>query len=464
MSVDQIIPILVPGALIQLALQIYYIKQCWENQRLSQGKKALWIVMIAMFNLPAIAVYLIVTREKTSNDIDYIDNRKVDRNIKQAVSVILYLFFMVFTITILFNNHKRDDFNLIVILLSVNFVLLAVSWFLNNDRGRYLHYIIPVVSLAAAAYVNYLDDYSTTTLIFLVIAANIINNHSPKSSKIYGIMGFILFIGLETAALYKGGAVVSTDELIGFIYLNSAIYILVLLAFYLLKRQMILNVRLKELISEISEKGKALEEMTVISERNKIAGEIHDTVGHTLTTAMISLDVAAGEIGNDDKKASEIIALARQQIKKGMDDIRYSVRTIKHGHDDGDFETALSIMIQELEKSANIKINSVLDINENPIPIHKNLIYRVIKECITNSMKHSGCTEADILITESGGILNYTYSDNGKGADEIKEGFGLSNIREMSKAMGGNAVYTSAEGEGFTMNIQIPTGREVFND
>jgi signal transduction histidine kinase len=464
MSVDQIIPILVPGALIQIAIQIYYIKHCWESQRLSQVQKAWWIVIIAIFNLPAAAIYLIVTREKTSNDIDYIEDRKVDRNIKQAVSVILYLFYMVFTITILFNNHKRDDFNLIVMLLAVNFVLMAASWFFNNERGRYLHYIIPLFSLAAAAYVNYMDDYSTTTLVFLVVAANIINNHSPKASKIYGIMGFILFIGLETAALYKGGTAVSTDELVGFIYLNSAIYILVLLAFYLLKRQLILNVRLKELIIETSEKSIALEEMTVISERNKIAGEIHDTVGHTLTTAMISLDVAAGEIGNDDKKAIETIALARQQIKKGMDDIRYSVRAMKHGPDDGDFGSGFSKMIQELEKSANIKINSVLEINENPIPIHKNLIYRIIKECITNSMKHSGCTEADILITESAGILNYTYSDNGKGTNEIKEGFGLSNIREMTKAMGGNAVYTSAEGEGFTMNIQIPTGREAFHE
>ena len=464
MSVDQIIPILIPGALIQIAIQIYYIKQCWENELLSQKQKARWIIIIAIFNLPATAVYLIVNRDKTNNDVDYLEEKETDKNIKQAVSVLLYLFYMVFTITIMFNNYQRDDFNVMVILLATNFVLIFASWFFNNARGKTLHYIIPILSLAAASYINFMDDYSTTTLIVLIIVANIINNHSPRASKIYGTIGFALFVGFETAGLFKGGATVSTDELVGFIYLNSAIYILVLLAFYLLKRQLILNVRLRELVKETAEKSEALEEMTIISERNKIAGEIHDNVGHTVTTAIISLDAAYGEVGRNDLKAKEIIVMARQQVKKGMDDIRYSVRALKHGPEDESFRESLLNILQELEKTSGININLIMEMNKNPIPIHRNLLYRVTKECITNSLKHAKCNEADILVSESGGILNYTYSDNGIGTNSLKEGFGLTNIREMTESVGGKVIYTSATGDGFTVNLQIPVGREVGNE
>ncbi|HPJ20732.1 MAG TPA: sensor histidine kinase [Clostridia bacterium] len=464
MSVNQIIPILIPGALIQLAIQIYYIKHCWENKTLSQRQKAWWIVAIAIFNLPASAIYLILTRNFATNRTHILDEEKTDRNIKEAISVLLYLLFMIFTITIIFNNYNKSDFSIIVLLLGVNLVLTFVSWFLSNSRFKYLHYTIPLLSLATAAYINYLDEYSTTTLVFLVIVANIINNHRTKASRIYSFIGFVLFIGFEAAGLYRGGAAVSTDEIVGFVYLNAAIYILVLMAFYLLKRQLLLNVRLNELIDETTEKSKALEEMAVIGERNKIAGEIHDTVGHTLTTAIISLDAALGDIGKDDQRVKEAVSLARQQIKKGMDDIRYSVRAIKHGADDCDFAGAFSTMLRELGKTSRIKVTEVMEITSDIIPIHRNLLFRVTKECITNSLKHGEATESDVLISESRGILNFTYSDNGKGTDTLEEGFGLQNIREMTKAMGGNVDYSSSSGEGFTMNLRLPLGREVAND
>jgi len=464
MSVNQILPIIIPGILIQLSIQIYYIWHCWEKSSLTQKEKAWWIVAMAIFNLPAAAIYLIVTRKKSEFEAIELNDEKIDPNIKQAVSILLYLSYMIFSITIMFNNYERLDFFVIAILLSVNFILIFASWYVNDNRGKFFHYFIPVLSLGVASYINFMDDFSTTTLIVLVVAANIINNHRLKQSKIYAVVGFFLFVGLETAGLYRTGVTVSFDEIVGFIYLNAVIYLLVFAAFYLLKRQLMMNNRLQELVNETREQGKALEEMTAISERNKIAGEIHDTVGHSLTTALISIDAARKSISNDDSDALAKIDDARNQIKKGMDEIRYSVRAVKHGTGKEDFRETFPRMVEELQKSSGIELGCILQINENLIPLHRTFFYRITKECVTNSMKHGNSSEADILLSEYKGILNFTYSDNGKGTDEIKEGYGLSNIRSMCESLGGSVSYTSSEGEGFTTNLSIPLGREKRNE
>ena len=83
---------------------------------------------------------------------------------------------------------------------------------------------------------------------------------------------------------------------------------------------------------QLSEYAEQVEQMTVIRERNEIAREIHDTVGHKLTALIVQLQVAREMAERDAEKAKEVIAICEQLTRDSLHELRLSVRTLKDDH------------------------------------------------------------------------------------------------------------------------------------
>ncbi|HEX3072568.1 MAG TPA: ATP-binding protein [Ignavibacteriales bacterium] len=94
------------------------------------------------------------------------------------------------------------------------------------------------------------------------------------------------------------------------------------------------------------------------------------------------------------------------------------------------------------------------------MPIQQSVLKQAIVECATNSIKHGKSTEADILIQQSKNMVSMTFSDNGAGSADIIFGFGLSTMRERVQSIGGTLRTESERGEGYTVTISIPAGKE----
>ena len=103
------------------------------------------------------------------------------------------------------------------------------------------------------------------------------------------------------------------------------------------------------------------------------------------------------------------------------------------------------------------------------MPKHSEIhFYRIVQELLTNILKHSQATEANLTIRRAGPVLRALIQDNGCGFDSGEarrhEGFGLRGIRERVRTIGGSLQFETGAGEGTTVVIEVPTGESLTRE
>jgi signal transduction histidine kinase len=214
--------------------------------------------------------------------------------------------------------------------------------------------------------------------------------------------------------------------------------------------------QLENTYMKLKETTEELEELTIVKERNRIAREIHDTVGHTLTTVLLEMEAGERLIPIDPETAVEKIRLAKSQVRKGLQDVRESVRTLQTGREIMEFIPSLKLLIDETTKHGNIFIKH--NIGELPklAPSQEKAIYRALQEGLTNGIRHGNSTAFVFLLVYEKGNIRFSLQDNGKGTSDIVKGFGLAAMEERVKEAGGFLKVGSKPGEGFNISITIP--------
>ncbi len=198
----------------------------------------------------------------------------------------------------------------------------------------------------------------------------------------------------------------------------------------------------------------ANEEVAVEKERNRLAQEIHDTVGHTLTmvnslSRIIKINYTS-QIGDAEKYVDEIMSVASSgitQLRMAVNNIRHCSTSIISGVSSilkavRDTETELCIQGEESDKYLFCS-SAVCD---------------CLRETITNCLRYSGASRIDVIIKFLESSFEIYIFDNGVGCDEIKEGNGISGIKKKIEEIGGNVSFVSSSENGFTTIIRIPTG------
>lgn len=204
--------------------------------------------------------------------------------------------------------------------------------------------------------------------------------------------------------------------------------------------------------------SKQVEELTVIRERNRIAREIHDTVGHKMTALLVQLQLAREFMNIDIEKSKDTIQNCEGLARNALEEIRTSVRTL---HEDEGINTTLLATIQNVLKdfSHMTHIEVSLEINGDPSAAPTSIqpaITRIIQESLTNSKRHGNATKCHISIHCSKDFIQLSIHDNGKGVTKIKPSFGLINMRERVMEHGGSIQYESIEGQGFLVKVEFP--------
>ena len=188
--------------------------------------------------------------------------------------------------------------------------------------------------------------------------------------------------------------------------------------------------------------------LATLSERNRIAREIHDNLGHILSRCL--LQIGALIIINKDANMKENLGLIKNTISEGMDSIRTSVHNL---HDDS---IDLHDQINSLTKGFSfcpIKLN--YDISENPDKKVKYSFIAIVKEAISNIIKHSNATEVIITLNEHPGFYQLIIQDNGIVKDyNIEDGIGIGNILDRVATLHGNVNINT--NNGFEIFISIP--------
>ncbi len=197
------------------------------------------------------------------------------------------------------------------------------------------------------------------------------------------------------------------------------------------------------------------------AERDRLAADLHDDLGATLSSIGIQSDalrrkIEKGEVGEAAAMAGDISTSARETIA-GMSDI---VWAIKPHNDPLDKVVArMKAFAMNLFPGAGIRLRFHADHMEGMrtgMTFRKNM-FLIFKEAVNNCAKYSGATEADIGLTLAGGRLTVDIHDNGRGFDETKleRVNGLNNMRERAAEIGGTLRITSAPGAGTRVVLTI---------
>jgi signal transduction histidine kinase len=224
----------------------------------------------------------------------------------------------------------------------------------------------------------------------------------------------------------------------------------------------------QRLAGELSEANQRLREYAVQAaelamtrERNRLAREIHDSIGHCLTVVNVQVEAARALLDHEPARAREMLNKVQSLAQGGLRDIRHSVATLRVSPlDNQSLVEALRLLVQESNASGLTAELSVLGA-ARPLPPPAELtLYRAAQEGLTNVRKHA--PQAAVRLTldfSQGERMSLSVHDNGLGAPSEggpTRGFGLLGLRERAHLIGGLVRTRSVTGQGFTLEVEVP--------
>lgn len=192
--------------------------------------------------------------------------------------------------------------------------------------------------------------------------------------------------------------------------------------------------------------------LATLKERNRIAREIHDNVGHMLSRSILM--VGASIAVNRNKESDELLCGLKDTLSEAMNSIRLSVHDLHDGAID------LKTNVEQLVNEVSIcKVELDYDMGNMVSRNVKYCFLSILKEAFSNIIKHSNATKVEVLLREHPGMYQLMIKDNGTGGNKTQgEGIGLTNMQDRVNALGGNITITSEKG--FRIFVMIPRKQE----
>ena len=361
--------------------------------------------------------------------------------------------------------------NLIALLVVVFVLTLSEALDLfalkKGNKGKIVFYIFEAVSACCLLFFT-VGTYPIIVYM-LVLTEFYITADKTKRSL------WLFFMSLPLYALCYGSQVairIGADvhlfqtlrESIGTVVALCAHFLAVhiALAFY---RQFL---RLDRALHELAESKKELEkayavvaEVTALEERQRIAKEIHDTAGHSITTVIMQTEAAKRILENSPDEAKGKIIAANLQAKHALEELRDSVHLLSGTVENRTLKDALVGIIHESTDGTGITIRSEIE-NAEVSEAKYRFLCNTLKEGISNGLRHGGATAFWFELKSEGNALLFLLSDNGKGVatEDLKRGFGLMTMQERARSLGGEVAFVSEQGEGFEIRLTLPTDTE----
>ena len=277
----------------------------------------------------------------------------------------------------------------------------------------------------------------------------------------YAVNGAIISMYALTVRLMSGGWEAVWESLP--IFLAGQIFILVFTQMAVSEESA--RKEIEKLANELVKANQQLrefalqaEELAIAKERNRLAREIHDGIGHHLTALNMQIKAARAIFNKDSIRAEELMRNAEILTQKALVDVRQSVSAL-YG---STFENLLlpdgiEEMLKECQAAGILTQLEVLGEARPLSPQATLTIFRAVQESINNTMKHASASR--VMITMDYQDLNkfsLVIIDDGVGSDEPAGGFGLISMRERVQLLDGDIAIKSSKGRGFQIEICLP--------
>jgi signal transduction histidine kinase len=275
----------------------------------------------------------------------------------------------------------------------------------------------------------------------------------------------IITRGLKPKIIYQ---LYSNEEQFKALIFNMAInttilFCLISLFVFLLVNALLSEYRSRQELGNVNrqlrEYALLIEDRAMLQERNRIAREIHDSLGHSLTAQNIQLANALLYLRSNLDRSETFLTEAKKLGSHALQDVRHSVATLRADPLRGkSLKIAIAELVKDLQYRTEISFHYHNYIPERLSNEITSTVYRIVQEALTNIIKHSEATEVKISLQLVVNYLEVQVKDNGTGFDpqENTTGFGIQGMRERTTALGGKFSLISLPGKGSHINVTIP--------
>jgi signal transduction histidine kinase len=345
---------------------------------------------------------------------------------------------------------------------------------INNSVSFFEVSIILIITAANIYKEKYYNSILITVIEFVLIT--LIGKLSPSFIFLYGLVAYDIFykklyIGL-IPLLIGGLYYLKLDYIPIFLLMVGISSIFGYLRGVLEERERIFlesydkerryRYELEEAKAKLMNSSLEVVHVAEIKERNRIAREIHDNVGHSVAGILMQLQASYKLSGKDDKKANELLKKSIDELSNSLTILRDTVHNIKPLESMG-IEYIKSVINNFRYCTVDFKCSG--DFNNLSANLLQ-IIHTNIKEALTNISKHSKATRVDITIDINERFVRLFIKDNGVGCGKVMEGLGISGMKERVNNIGGSISISSEDG--FLIVCVIPRelkeGVGIFED
>jgi len=211
---------------------------------------------------------------------------------------------------------------------------------------------------------------------------------------------------------------------------------------FALARQARTNSLLKRANAEI-------ERLTQEAERERIARDLHDLLGHTLTAITVKLNLARRLLSDDVERARNEVVEAEQTARSALAEVREAVAGYRAEGLEAEIRRARHSLF-----AANVNLTTSIAV-ASLTPSQVNVLCLALREAVTNIVRHAHSSECYVRLAEKDGIIHFAVEDNGRGG-VIREGNGLRGMRDRVRSIAGTVIVTNSESGGTRVEIELP--------
>jgi len=395
---------------------------------------------------------------------------EVNEQIEKVLSYLLLGLLLLTLSFIVFKNLTHPWW--LVLLSGILFLSFVFKYALFYDSPQYRRWEVGclAVDVLVIGLIGWLSQGTSYRIYYFLLIAYVALSFSVVKSILLALGTYGLYLG----NLYHKLNFPAPAEFIPRSFFDSLGFIAVIITMYgvkyVLKQNQVIRettrqlrvktVELEETYNQLQTAYEELEEMTIKKERHRMTRELHDTLGHTLSTVLVEMEAGKKLVRRDLEAGLEKFNLAQQEVKQGLNKVRELVRTDDQKPETMKFIPLLKSLIRETEKHADVTIKAGIEELPDLTAAQEKTLYRALQEGLTNGLKHGNSTAFVFKLKVDNKQIKFSLEDNGTGCSSIVPGFGLQAMEERVEAQGGQLEVDSQVGEGFWLIIKLPLEEE----
>lgn len=368
--------------------------------------------------------------------------------------------YLLFILVYIFISHKEHS----KIVLTIGFMIeLILCVFIMYSMGFSSNAIV-LLFIAIVVSITKYSEIRTLFVIIGILTFMIFNNNVFTQMEIVSLSDYLSVYTSNMRIILQGidSVMITFNFVLFFVFM-----------YLLIQKEVQNSKQIRAMYDEVSLLNKQLEEYAVLQEkmgetkeRNRLAREIHDTLGHTLTGLSVGIDAAVMLLNVNNEAVLKQLNLLSQTARRGLDDVRRSVEKLRpDALERYSLEEAIRNMILDFEKISTIKITLAWHLTDRDLGADiDEFVYRAIQESITNAVRYGKPNNIYVSIVKMNNTLVLIIEDDGMGCENIKFGFGLYHMKERVNHLHGDIRIISEDGFSVIINIPLRQSEVIEND